>query len=82
MEKSVIKNKLYEVIELINLFSPQGQTCVEESIPCFGALCASSVQQRVFWFPWVRRTVYIGHGFPCRPGMEQQKGEFHFKFFS
>ncbi|XP_019481420.1 PREDICTED: mitochondrial sodium/hydrogen exchanger 9B2 [Hipposideros armiger] len=51
-----------------------GQTYMEESVPCFGVLCASGVQQHVFWFPWVRRAVYVGHGFPRRPWMEQQKG--------
>lgn len=76
MEKPIVRNQLYEVIELTNLSPPLGQARVEESIPGLGAVCAGCVQQHVFWFPWGRRTVHAGPGFPCRQGMGQRKGEF------
>nr|XP_017503020.2 sodium/hydrogen exchanger 9B2 isoform X3 [Manis javanica] len=50
-----------------------GWTCMEESIPHSGAVRASRFQQRALWFPWVRRAVHAGHGFPCRLRMDQQK---------
>ncbi|KAM5340148.1 sodium/hydrogen exchanger 9B2 isoform 4-T4 [Glossophaga mutica] len=50
-----------------------GQTCVEASLPRVGAVRVCGVQQRALRLPWFRRTVHIGPGFSCRPGMGQPK---------
>ncbi|XP_037023808.2 sodium/hydrogen exchanger 9B2 isoform X2 [Artibeus jamaicensis] len=48
-----------------------GQTGVEASLPCVGAVGVCSVQQCVLRLPWLRRTLHIGPGFSRRPGVGQ-----------